>query len=382
MPIVDVVVAVVIVAAVAAGLAKGLARTAPLAGFALGAVAGSRLPLVLGEELDWEFSLAVALPGALVLGGVLAALIERFGGRLARFAIRHPRIDPTGGAVVAGATALVAVWFLAPVATEVKSVRDPIERSDALAALNSVLAPAGPERPQELPPVVSLPRFDGRLPSIRRPDPAAVSDRDVLMAERSVVKVLVVGCEGAGTGSGWIAGDGIVVTNAHVVSQSQVLTVQLRGRGRAFRAVAIWFDGDHDLALLRVPRLRGVRPLPIVRRPRAGTAGATLGFPLGRRKIRPARIGPTTSKLIGRIGGPPTRGVSERITGRLVTAVRGMGLPGNSGGPVVDRRGRVLTTTFAGRPGLGFLGVPNVFVRSALERAGPRVSTGRCRQEL
>jgi S1-C subfamily serine protease len=55
---------------------------------------------------------------------------------------------------------------------------------------------------------------------------------------------------------------------------------------------------------------------------------------------------------------------------------------GNSGGPVVDGEGRVLTTVFAGstEPGArGGFGVPNAEVREALSAAaaGP-VSTGPC----
>ena len=381
MPIVDVLIGVLVVAAAVAGTTRGLVRAAPLAGFAVGAVLGSRLPLVLGLELDSEFSLAAALPAAIVLGAVLAALVERRAGRVSRFARRHPRANVAGGGAIAAAAAVVAAWLLAPVVTELEFVRDPVERSDALAALNSVLEPAGPERPEELPPVVNLPRFEGRLPRIGGVNRDAVSDRDVLIAERSVVKVRVVGCNGKGTGSGWIAADGVVVTNAHVVTQSEALSVQVRGRGPQLPAVPIWFDGANDLALLRVPGVRDLPPLRIVASPRAGTVAATLGFPLGRRRIWPARIGPTTSRVVGRIGGGESPGVSDTITGRLVTTVRGMGLPGNSGGPVVDRQGRVLTTTFAGTPGRGFLGVPNRFVRTALAKAGPRVSTGRCGED-
>jgi S1-C subfamily serine protease len=54
---------------------------------------------------------------------------------------------------------------------------------------------------------------------------------------------------------------------------------------------------------------------------------------------------------------------------------------GNSGGPMVDGRGRVVTTIFAatvsdgGRSGFG---VPDSVVRQALARAGGSVDTGPC----
>ena len=89
---------------------------------------------------------------------------------------------------------------------------------------------------------------------------------------------------------------------------------------------------------------------------------------------RPARLGETTEvssqDAYGR--GPVTRSM---------TAVRGLVRSGNSGGPVVDGRGRVLTTVFAARTSgsRGGFGVPNAITRDALARAGRRaVSSGHC----
>jgi S1-C subfamily serine protease len=66
--------------------------------------------------------------------------------------------------------------------------------------------------------------------------------------------------------------------------------------------------------------------------------------------------------------------------GRAVTTFRGNPEPGSSGGPVVDARGRVLTTVFAlGTGSYGGYGVPNRFVTAALRRAGAPVDTGSCR---
>ena len=59
---------------------------------------------------------------------------------------------------------------------------------------------------------------------------------------------------------------------------------------------------------------------------------------------------------------------------RSITSLRGAVRSGNSGGPMVDSEGRVVTTVFAATtsgPRGGF-GVPNALVRAALERA-PRV---------
>jgi S1-C subfamily serine protease len=71
---------------------------------------------------------------------------------------------------------------------------------------------------------------------------------------------------------------------------------------------------------------------------------------------------------------------------RTVTSFRGVVRHGNSGGPVVDGDGRVLTTVFASTVGekvAGGYGVPNAIAAQALERArqvptDKAVATGRC----
>jgi S1-C subfamily serine protease len=72
---------------------------------------------------------------------------------------------------------------------------------------------------------------------------------------------------------------------------------------------------------------------------------------------------------------------------RLLTPLRGLVRPGNSGGPLVDPGGTVLTTVFAGTVGAherGGYGVANRTVAGLLETgisrasSGVRVSTGPC----
>ena len=72
-------------------------------------------------------------------------------------------------------------------------------------------------------------------------------------------------------------------------------------------------------------------------------------------------------------------GVSLTMKDRLVTVIRGMSGPGGSGGPVVDRHGRVVGTVFAGIPQNGIvLAVPNRIVRSAMRRAAGPVRVPGC----
>ena len=64
---------------------------------------------------------------------------------------------------------------------------------------------------------------------VQAPRAGIVGDPQVRAAARSVVKVLGTACGLGVEGSGWVAGDGLVVTNAHVVAGQEDTRVLLRG---------------------------------------------------------------------------------------------------------------------------------------------------------
>jgi len=378
MLVIDLIVGGVVVAAAIYGWILGLGRALPVAGFAAGVVLGSRLPLLLGTDLDSASALLIALPAALIAGGIIGALAERLAPSAARLG-RHLRpVDGFAGALLIGASAAVAAWAFAPAVSQSSSVRDDVQRSEVLERFNAVLTPAGLPPRRTSPPAVSqsAERRPGR--AVRRPRLLAVPV--VKKADRSLVKVVTTRCGAGYQGSGWIAGNGIVVTNAHVVTAAKKAFVMKEGKGRSLPATVVWFDGIHDLALLRVPLLRGAPGLPLADTPRPQTPGFTLGYPNGRKTIRRARVGGTTTNLhLPRMTLGNKAGVSLTMDERLVTVIRGINAPGGSGGPMIDRRGRVLATVFAGIPESGFtLAVPNRIVRSAMRRAGGRVEVPAC----
>ena len=155
-----------------------------------------------------------------------------------------------------------------------------------------------------------------------------------------MVKVLGTACGLGIEGSGWVAGDGLVVTNAHVVAGERDTRVLLGGREPGRPAQAVHFDPRNDLAILRVDGL-DARPLPLAEDISSGTSAAILGFPLnGPFDVRAGRLGPTRRVRSSNAYG---RGPVERS----MTALRGLVRSGNSGGPMVDGEGRVVTTIFA-----------------------------------
>ena len=377
MLIVDVIAGVVIVAAAVYGWVAGVGRALPAAGFAAGVVLGSRLPLLLGEELDANSALVIALPAALIAGGIVAALAERLTPSAARLVRRSYVAEGLAGALLVGAATAVLVWALAPAASQIGAVSDDVERSDVLERFNAVLTPAG--MPRQEAPQPDVPEFAG-LPKGPARARGLLGNIGVRRADRNLVKVVTDRCGHGYQGSGWIAGHGIVVTNAHVVTASKRVTVHRGGKGAALESEVIWFDGIHDLALLEVPLLRGARGLPLAEKPRPRTAGFALGFPGGRKSVRRARLGPTTSK----VKEDPLKlanraGISLTLTDRLVTIIRGVNAAGGSGGPVIDRRGNVLATVFAGIDDYSVtFAVPNRIVRSAIRRARSKVPVPAC----
>jgi hypothetical protein len=365
---------------IVAGYGRGLVVGGlALLGFAVGAFAGSRIgPMLLDEGSASPWAPLVALTCALLLGALLATLLEVLGIQLRR-GLRGPLgvADGVGGALLVGALALGIAWILGAVALQTpgaRELREPIQRSLILRELNAVLPPSGPVL-RALARFDPLPQLSGPRANVSPPDAAIARDPEVRAAGESVVRVLGTACGLGVQGSGWIAGDGVVVTNAHVVAGQDDTVVDVRGDGGELDAEPIWFDVRNDVALLSVPEASGTPALGLVEDPAQGTSGAVLGFPEnGPFDVRAARIGATRAALSRDAYG---RGPVQRP----ITTFRGLVRSGNSGGPLVDGDGRVLGTVFASATDSnqpeGFA-VPNAVVRNALVQASGPVDTGPC----
>jgi len=361
------------------GWAQGfLSGVLAFAGLAAGAWIGTRIgPLVLSEGARSPWAPAFGLAGALILGSVLAGLFELFGAPVRRTLAAVPGFgaaDGLLGALLVAAVGLGIVWILGALAVQAGGyrMRQEVQRSAILQRLNTILPPSGPLL-NSLRALDPFPRIEGPEARVARPRAGIARDPEVQQAAASVVKVLGSACGLGIEGSGWVAGNGLVVTNAHVVAGQRDTRVLLAGREPGRPAQAVHFDPRNDLAILRVEGL-DARPLPVAGEVSSGTSAAILGFPLnGPFDVRAGRLGPTrrvrSSDAYGR--GPVERSM---------TALRGLVRSGNSGGPMVDGEGRVVTTIFAATTSgaRGGYGVPNPVVSRALSRVGGPVSTGPC----
>jgi S1-C subfamily serine protease len=310
-----------------------------------------------------------------VAGGILAASFEGVGARL-RAKFSSPAFAAVDGALGAALTACVGLliaWVLGAVALQSgPDIRRDVQRSAILRQLNAVLPPTGPLL-NTLRGLDPFPRIDGPEARVAPPKAAIARDPEVAAARDSVVKILGTACGVGVEGSGWVAAPGVVVTNAHVVAGQDDTRVLRRGLEPSLPAQAIHFDSRNDLAVLRVDGL-DAPALEVAREAKSGTSAAILGFPLnGPYDVRPGRVGETREVVSqDAYGRGPVR--------REIVSLRGAVRSGNSGGPMVDGAGRVVTTIFAATisgPRGGY-GVPNAIVRDALAGDGGPVDTGPC----
>ena len=155
-----------------------------------------------------------------------------------------------------------------------------------------------------------------------------------------------------GLGSGWVArsgqGGSELVTNFHVLGDAWnegVVTVDVRQGDRSLKGTIARVDPNDDLAVIHV-----AQTLPVLRaapaRPVLAQAVMVIGSPLG--------LGGTVSA--GVISGFRSLDGSDYVQFSAPIS------PGNSGGPVVDARGRVVAVASAKFEGTGIealsLGIP------------------------
>ena len=358
-----------------AGLRRGLVvGVLSFGGLILGFYLGTRIgPSLVGDtRTRWLPLFAV---GTAMVVAALGQALGAFAGRsIRRTLIVVPPLrllDSAGGGLFGAALGLALCWAVGAVLLYLPAdteLRRHVQRSTILSTLN-----------EEYPPsrlIDTLARIDpfgtlaGPAAGVDEPDPAVLDSAGVNAAALSVVRVIGNACGLGIEGSGWVAGRHLVVTNAHVVAGVDTPRVD-RNDGDLLEARVVSFDKTNDVAVLRVPGL-AARPLMLADAA-AGTSGGMLGYPGNGPYVETAvRVGRDV-EIVGRDA------YGHFPTPRRVTTIRGKLRSGNSGGPVVDARGRVITTVFAQRTGQdGGYGVPTSAVRAALAKAGTEALATRC----
>lgn len=355
------------------GAYRGLAAQAfALGGLALGALAGSFFaPYLVPDNSPWTplAGLAGAAVGALVLGSLAASA----GGRVSFALAARPVLavaDRVGGVAAGALLGLALAWLVAVLALQQPALglRAEVRESAFLPRLVSAVPPDRLLRAlNRFDPLPLLPGMADRLPP---PDPSVLETAGAPVAQ-SVVKIQGSSCGVGAQGSGWVVRRGLVATNAHVIA-GQGDTQVLAPNGQVLDALPVYVDAANDVALMRVRGLQAPRlrtddrdrfPLPV----------ALVGYP---------RNGPLVA-VAGTADEPRTvlapDAYGNGLGPRAVVLLRGGIQPGDSGGPVVDRRGRVVAMIFAGtRNGEGGYAVPLELVLRGLSTRLHPVSPGPC----
>ncbi len=152
-----------------------------------------------------------------------------------------------------------------------------------------------------------------------------------------------------GTGSGFILKpDGLILTNNHVVSGSQQLTVTLAGDKKQYKARVLGTDPRNDLALVKI---QAVQQLPFLK------LGDSDNLLVGQKVLaigNPFGLGGTlTTGIVSSLGRTLQPSEGRRLEDMIQTdaAIN----PGNSGGPLLDSRGSVIgiNTAILGEQNVG-----------------------------
>lgn len=259
-------------------------------------------------------------------------------------------LDALGGAALSVVAMLLIAWVLgvAVSGAQLRGLNKEVRASVVLGAVDSTL-PGGADRLLEtfsaLVDSAAFPRYlepfaPERIKSVEPPSAGIAQRRQVVAAADSVVKVLgsATDCDRTVEGSGFVYAPGRVMTNAHVVAGVSEPVVQVGDDDLA--AEVVYYDPDVDVAVLSVPELQAPA-LQFDDQAESGDNVAVLGYPEnGPYDVQPARIRDEQSLRSPNIYGEDT------VT-RDTYSIFGLVRQGNSGGPLVNRRGVVIGVIFA-----------------------------------
>ncbi|WP_119696258.1 MarP family serine protease [Microbacterium halotolerans] len=385
MIIVDVIIVVLVLFALLGGFRVGLfASIGWWAGLAAGAIAAPWVvPLVssLVTAREWR---GVAVVGTVVallaigagIGAAIGSIVRRGADRIKlRFFERL-----TGGLLAAAATSVVLVTVGSAIASAgVPVVSSSIASSTVLRTIERYTPEPVIEAFAKLRSVVvddALPALGGviaegtEVPTTDIDTGSAALDE----AAASVARIsgVAYSCGTGATGTGFVADDDLIVTNAHVVAGADTVMVELPNEP-AVDGVVVYFDPIDDLALISAD-VEAV-PLDIVAPVGVDAEGAVQGYPYG----GPFTASPST---VMNVADMPVNDIYEgQRNAREVYTLAAEVRPGNSGGPLLTADGDVAGVVFArdeGNDRIGYAMTTTELI-PALGGAGSEpVSTGAC----
>jgi S1-C subfamily serine protease len=234
------------------------------------------------------------------------------------------------------------------------------------AAVGVALAFAGcgvqASAPPDEEPTISVPRLvrvSSDVPSAVRVEvPKLRAQSFARRARKLTVRVRNISCLGVGTGSGFAIARDLLVTNRHVLAGAAILEVSTwDGRSLEVDTAEVGVLGDLGIAFVKgtLPRVGSYgRP------PKPTTPITVAGYPLG------GELALTSGTVVDYVDGARGLGVPGRVM-RLTARVQ----PGNSGGPVLDAKGKIVAVVYAIEIATGYgLAIPVDTLRSLIRVGG------------
>jgi S1-C subfamily serine protease len=360
-----------------------------LAGAAVGATFSPSVARFLVHGSSQQALVAIILVFiAAMIGQLLASLL----GVMVRSRVTWrpvAMVDALGGAVVSVLSVLVIAWFIgsAVVNAPFPAVARQVRSSEVLHGVSDFMPSEAHTMFSDFRHLLDeSPYTDvfGALgingsANVPAPDSAVLHWPALQRDRNSIVKIwgeAKYTCNRSLEGSGFVVSPDHVLTNAHVVAGMTVGPYVSYGGGDGTPATVVLFDYSNDVAILYVPGLRAP-PLRFAGPADRGSDAVVAGYPEnGPFRAVPARVGSQWA------ANGPNIYRSGTVT-REIYAVRSTVEPGNSGGPLLAKNGKVLGVVFAASttaPDTGFA-LTSGLVRQDVRQGGDatvQVSTRGC----
>jgi S1-C subfamily serine protease len=352
-----------------------------------GLIFGSWVSLKLASHVNGASNKAILI---ICIEGIFAigfSYLGEFLGHLLGLKLKRPVFRKTNkflGAPFEALSLLLIVWIVASGVANVHAydIGYYVRHSAIIKALDNSL-PNPPDYIARLEKVVSPNGFPNVFVGLEPqhpvvPNNSVVSQQVVNADSASVVKIQSLGCGGEVQGSGVVIGKGFVLTNAHVVAGTSDTQV-LDGTG-TYHAVAVWFDPNEDIAVLRVNAIADKALTLSSQTDGQGTNGVILGYPGG------GPLEANSAVILDEITAQGQNIYNQGDVNRNIYELEGNVQPGNSGGPLIDSNGVVIGIIFAksvSQPDVGYSLLSSDLINSvqAAESQNTPVSVGACASE-
>ncbi|MGW1288513.1 MarP family serine protease [Streptomyces sp. NPDC002586] len=355
MDLLDLVLALVILVYAASGYRRGLvAGCVSLAGFVGGAAIGVWvLPWVTalaqrGTAQATVLAVATVLVPAVVGHELAGRLALRLRGELDRGPLRV--VDGIGGAAANSIAVLIVAWVAASVlgAAPSQTLTTAIRNSTLLGAVQKAMpdtTPAWFSRATSALTEAGFPQvfnpFENESTArVARPSGDSVTPAATSAAKLSTVKIEGVSGNEGREGSGFVYSAQHVMTNAHVVAGIDQPSVRVGGVGRSYEARVVLFDPDRDVAVLYVPGLHA----PVLRFDTTAArsdSAVVAGYP------QDGGLNLQAATVASRVQATGQNIYNDATVTRDIYSIRSTVRPGNSGGPLLTKNGRVFGVVFA-----------------------------------